>query len=342
MAPSWFLPFAVALSCFFGLLRGSPGDANSVYQACVQQCEKTGCVGNKCFQHCNFYSNENSTDGPWYLQEPLYVQWKQWDCLSDCRYHCMLSREEERHKLGHRPEKYHGKWPIERMYGIQEPVSVALSALNLAVQFHGWVSFFILVNYKLPFTPKKKTYYDYTGMWHVYAIFAMNYWFWTAVFLSRDVELTEKLHYSSAVALHGYSLFLALIRAFRVRVEAIRVMVAAPVFGILTTHILYMNFYEFDYGWNAMVCVVISALQIAVWAAWAAQARHPQRWKLWVVVFGGAVSMLVKLYDFPPWWALLDARGLWHATMIPLTYLWWSFVKDDSVWMTSLVINKNK
>lgn len=25
-------------------------------------------------------------------------------------------------------------------------------------------------------------------------------------------------------------------------------MVAAPVFAFLTTHILYMNFYEFDYG----------------------------------------------------------------------------------------------
>ncbi|KAG6425692.1 hypothetical protein SASPL_116138 [Salvia splendens] len=317
MASGWFLPFAVALSCFFGLLRGSPGDADSVYQ--LMRCGYDVC-----------------------LPEPLYIQWKQWDCLSDCRYHCMLSREEERQKLGQRPEKYHGKWPIERMYGIQEPVSVALSALNLAVQFHGWVSFFILVNYKLPFTPKKKTYYDYTGLWHVYAIFAMNYWFWTAVFLSRDVELTEKLHYSSAVALQGYSLFLALIRAFGVRLEAIRVMIAAPVFGILTTHILFMNFYEFDYGWNARVCAVISALQIAIWAVWAAQARHPQRWKLWVVVFGGAIAMVVTLYDFPPWWGVLDAGALWHATMIPLSYLWWSFVKDDSVWMTSLAINKNK
>lgn len=48
--------------------------------------------------------------------------------------------------------------------------------------------------------------------------------------------------------LQGYSLFLATIRGFKVRVEAMRVMIAAPVFGILTTHILLMNFYEFDYG----------------------------------------------------------------------------------------------
>lgn len=87
-------------------------------RACVHQCEKTGCVGGKCFQHCNF-SNGNAIDGPWYLQEPLYQRWKRWDCQSDCRYQCMLSREEERKELGYKPVKYHGKWPFRRVYGIQ-------------------------------------------------------------------------------------------------------------------------------------------------------------------------------------------------------------------------------
>jgi hypothetical protein len=85
----------------------------------VDQCEKTGCVGEKCFQHCKFSSDGKSIDGPWYLQEPLYLRWKQWDCRSDCRYHCMLVREEEREQLGHKPVKYHGKWPFWRVYGIQ-------------------------------------------------------------------------------------------------------------------------------------------------------------------------------------------------------------------------------
>lgn len=88
-------------------------------RVCVQQCEKSGCVGDKCFQHCNFSSGGNPIDGPWYLQEPLYLKWKQWDCRSDCRYHCMLAREEERQKLGLKPVKYHGKWPFQRVYGIQ-------------------------------------------------------------------------------------------------------------------------------------------------------------------------------------------------------------------------------
>ena len=86
---------------------------------CVVQCEKSGCAGDKCFQHCKFSSDGKPVDGPWYLQEPLYLRWKQWDCQTDCRYHCMLAREEERSNVGDKPVKYHGKWPFRRVYGIQ-------------------------------------------------------------------------------------------------------------------------------------------------------------------------------------------------------------------------------
>lgn len=64
----------------------------------------------------------------------------------------------------------------------------------------------------------------------------------------RDIDLTEKLDYSSAVALLGYSLILSLLRAFNVKDEATRVMFAAPILAFVTTHILYLNFYELDYG----------------------------------------------------------------------------------------------
>lgn len=64
----------------------------------------------------------------------------------------------------------------------------------------------------------------------------------------RDVDLTAKLYYSSDVALLGYSLILAILRVFSMRKEAARVMVAAPLIAFVTTHILYLNFYQFDYG----------------------------------------------------------------------------------------------
>lgn len=64
----------------------------------------------------------------------------------------------------------------------------------------------------------------------------------------RDVELTEKLDYSSAVAFIGFSLIVAILRALNVRDEAAKVMVSAPIVSFVTTHILYLNFYKLDYG----------------------------------------------------------------------------------------------
>ena len=64
----------------------------------------------------------------------------------------------------------------------------------------------------------------------------------------RDVDITEKLDYSSAVALLGYSLLLAILRSFNVRDEATRVMISAPLIAFVATHILFINFYKLDYG----------------------------------------------------------------------------------------------
>ncbi|KAJ1385742.1 Per1-like [Sesbania bispinosa] len=281
MAPLRSLMLLAALCSLLRPLAASDGDADPLYKDCVEQCEKTGCVGDRCFQHCKFSSDGKPIDGPWYMHEPLYLRWKQWDCRTDCRYHCMLAREEERTKLGDKPVKYHGKWPFRRVYGIQEPVAVALSALNLAMQFHGWVSFFILVYYKLPLRPDKKTYYEYTGA----------------------VELTEKLNYSSAVALLGFTLILAILRAFNVRDEATRVMVSAPLVAFVTTHIMYLNFYELNYA-------------SYFGQIWAGASSHPARWKLLAVVVGGGLAMVLETYDFPPYMGYVDAHALWNATNI--------------------------
>ncbi|OMO97933.1 Per1-like protein [Corchorus olitorius] len=331
-----------ALSFLVASLDASEGEADPIYKDCLAECEKSGCVGKRCFQHCKFSSDGKPIDGPWYFQEPLYQKWKQWDCQSDCRYHCMLAREEQREKLGDKPVKYHGKWPFRRVYGIQEPVAVAFSALSLAMQFHGWISFFILLNYKLPLRSDKRTYYEYTGLWHIYGILAMNFWLWSAVFHSRDVELTEKLDYSSAVAYIGFGLILAIIRAFDVRDEASRVMVAAPLIAFVTTHILYLNFYKLDFGLNMKVCMAMGVTQLLIWGIWAGVTSHPSRWKVWLFVLGGSLALLLQIYDFPPYRGFVDAHAVWHAASIPLTYLSWSFVRDDAEFRTSALLKKVK
>ncbi|KAK8261394.1 hypothetical protein V6Z12_D13G184200 [Gossypium hirsutum] len=342
MIDRYSIALFLVFSYLVGLLDASAGDADPRYRGCVAECEKTGCAGGTCFPHCKFPSDGVANDGPWYMQEPLYLKWKQWDCQSDCRYNCMIDREKEREAVGHGPVKYHGKWPFTRVFGIQEPASVAFSALNLAMHFHGWLSFFILLYYNLPLRQDKKAYYEYASLWHIYGLLAMNSWLWSAVFHSRDVDLTEKLDYSSAVALLGYSLIVSILRSFNVRVEAARVMVAAPFLAFVTTHILYLNFYTFDYGWNMKVCVAIGVAQLLIWAIWVGITCHPSRWKLWVVVVGGGLAMLLEIYDFPPYQGFFDAHAIWHATTIPLTCLWWSFIRDDAKFQTFILLKKAK
>ncbi|OIW21125.1 hypothetical protein TanjilG_29781 [Lupinus angustifolius] len=342
MLDGYAVAFLLMLSLSVEVIDASAGDADPHYRICVSQCEESGCVGERCFPNCKFSSDGEPIDRPWYMQEPLYLQWKEWDCQSDCRYYCMLDREKEKELLNQGPVKYHGKWPFSRIYGMQEPASVAFSALNLAIHFHGWVSFFILLYYKLPLEDGKKAYYEYAGLWHIYGLLSLNSWFWSAIFHSRDVDLTEKLDYSSAVVLLGYSLLVAILRSFNIRDEATRVMVAAPLIAFVTTHVMFINFYTLDYGWNMIVCVVMAVAQLAIWAVWAGVSRHPSRWKLWLVVFAGGLAMLLEIYDFPPYEGLLDAHALWHATTIPLTYIWWSFIRDDAEFRTSDLVKKAK
>ncbi|KQK14401.1 hypothetical protein BRADI_1g15970v3 [Brachypodium distachyon] len=248
----WLVQLASLLVIGFvlGSVEASLGDTDLQYRTCVEECQRTSSIGRNIISHCQFpENNSTSAESSWYSQEPLYMQWKQLNCMTDCRYYCMVQREEERQSRGLRPVKYHGKWPFIRVSVFQEPLSAALSAINLLMHFTGWLSFFLQVNYRLPLRPQtKRTYYEYTGLWHIYAILSMNAWFFSSIFHTRDIDLTEKLDYSSAVALLGYSLILSLIRTFNVKDEATRVMFAAPILAFVTTHILYLNFYDLDYG----------------------------------------------------------------------------------------------
>lgn len=90
------------------------------------------------------------------------------------------------------------------------------------------------------------------------------------------------------------------------------------------------------------VCLVLVFSQLLIWAVWAGITRHSARFKLWVVVVGGGLAMLLEIYDFPPYMGYVDAHALWHATAIPLSYLWWSFIRDDAEFTTTSLLKKVK
>ncbi|KAF9590008.1 hypothetical protein IFM89_030158 [Coptis chinensis] len=70
--------------------------------------------------------------------------------------------------------------------------------------------------------------------------------------------------------------------------------------------------------------------------------RHPSKWKLWAVVLATSLAMLLEIYDFPPYKGYVDAHALWHATTIPITYLWRSFIKYDAKFRTTYSMKKVK
>ncbi|KAF9599625.1 hypothetical protein IFM89_001367 [Coptis chinensis] len=82
--------------------------------------------------------------------------------------------------------------------------------------------------------------------------------------------------------------------------------------------------------------------QLLLWVVWAGVTRHPSKWNLWAVVLATSLAMLLEIYDFPPYKGYVNAHALWHATTIPITYLWWSFIKYDAKFRTTDSMKKVK
>jgi hypothetical protein len=41
-------------------------------------------------------------------------------------------------------------------------------------------------------------------------------------------------------------------------------------------------------------------------------------------------AMSLEVFDFPPWWGILDAHALWHASTIYLISYWYEFLLEDA------------
>jgi hypothetical protein len=63
----------------------------------------------------------------------------------------------------------------------------------------------------------------------------------------RDCKITEQLDYYSAIALLGFSLIIAIVRALSLTTEAARVTVAAPIIGFTASHITALMSFIDDY-----------------------------------------------------------------------------------------------
>ena len=93
---------------------------------------------------------------------------------------------------------------------------------------------------------------------------------------------------------------------------------------------------------NMKVCATMAVAQVLIWAVWAGVSSHPSRWKIWLVAFGDGLIIIFQIYDFPPYWGFLDADAVSHAIAIIISYIWWSFIHDDSEHRTTALLKKAK
>jgi hypothetical protein len=56
------------------------------------------------------------------------------------------------------------------------------------------------------------------------------------------------MDYLSAVLIIGYTLIAAIIRTLELQFMAVRMMIAVPITVFVCGHVVYLNFYKFDYG----------------------------------------------------------------------------------------------
>lgn len=99
-------------------------------------------------------------------------------------------------------------------------------------------------------------------------------------------------------------------------------------------HISYLTFIRFDYTYNMAANVVVGLLQNILWT-WFSVRRYNKVGRLWaawpgLIVFWLLFAMGLELFDFPPWWGMVDAHALWHLGTVAPTVWWYNFLLKDA------------
>ncbi|QIW94849.1 hypothetical protein AMS68_000367 [Peltaster fructicola] len=305
---------------FGGQASASTGDRLPEFKSCVTDCVTANC-------------------GPAGLSVPIEHQLLLWTCPQECDYTCQHIITDER--LEREPQyiepivQFHGKWPFFRFLGMQEPFSVLFSLFNFVAHQWGLGK----IREHIPESYSLRKYY----MWFGYCGLAS--WLFSMIFHSRDFKLTERLDYFAAGMSVMYGLYYTPIRIFRLdRTEVdttttrrkesfVRVWTIFCLSAYLL-HISYLSFYRFDYTYNMAANVAVGIVQNVLWTGFSiTRFRKVGRlWAAWpgLIVAWIVLAMSLELFDFPPWWRMLDAHALWHLGTVGPTIWWYNFLVKDA------------
>jgi hypothetical protein len=107
-------------------------------------------------------------------------------------------------------------------------------------------------------------------------------------------------------------------------------------------HISYLTLLpRFDYTYNMAANLVVGLVHNALWLLypWGSIPLFPGREKHYrpnfslqpakFVLFTTLATSL-ELFDFPPWYRIVDAHALWHLATVPITPIWYDFLVKDA------------
>ena len=303
------LPILAFVLWYGGRASASLGDRLPDFKSCVTACTSKNC----------------RDDG---LRIPLQHRLLLWDCAGECDYACQHIVTDQR--LARDPPylepvlQFHGKWPFYRFMGMQEPASVLFSLLNFLAHDHGIRK----LKEHIPASYKLRRYYLLFGY------MGLASWTCSMMFHTRDFTVTEKLDYFAAGASVLYGLYFAGIRIFRLdkasslngnapSVLRLWTMLCAALYAL---HVGYLTLVRFDYTYNMAANVTVGVVQNLLWT-WFSVSRFRKIGRLWaawpgLIVAWIVLAMSLELFDFPPWWRMVDAHALWHLGTVGPT-VWW-------------------
>ncbi|ELU10150.1 hypothetical protein CAPTEDRAFT_219496 [Capitella teleta] len=309
-----FIRFAFLVVASIPFVNSSSGDRSYTFQKCLKFCE----------ERCSRVS-----DVKYQSRHPIPMRWLDWNCPDDCRYKCMW-KTVKAYEMDHsNVPQFYGKWPFVRFFGIQEPASAIFSLFN------GAAHLYMLIQFRKSIPSRTPMFY----IWHLYALVSANAWFWAMVFHTRDKPSTEFMDYVCAVSLVFSSLLTLIIRVIGPMRRWLWGSASVPILLFFTYHVYYLGFVKFDYGYNMRVNISAGVLSGIGWIAWSQKVKGQQSyvWKATASILSLNALILLELGDFPPFWWTLDAHALWHLGTVPVIFMWYSFVIDDSRYiLTSL------
>lgn len=294
------MQFTFVLLSVTTYVLASKGDQSPLFQSCLILCKQK--------THSTFTPN-------------IFLKLTGWNYTDECKYQCTHEITNLNIFDGKNIDQFYGKWPFIRFLGIQEPASVLFSILNLLGHLKGTLRYYI----------HRRSYQKYNPIFIYYGFSAVNAWFWSSIFHSRDLKFTEKMDYFSSTFFNLFGIIIGLEVGLRGKFKSIITKITS--FGVVVYFIAHCAYlcYKFDYGLNMIANVIVGCLQGIIWMVWIAQ--NSKRWYAWKIVL--VVSLMIfgmsfELFDFPPLWGIFDAHSIWHLTTIPVSRLFWDFVGNDA------------